>query len=325
MEKIKADRAGLTAAGGEAVITRGVGGKYRLHLGGDHYITAVPRGILRRKQQRPLPGDRVIYSWQQDRSDPVLIESVFARQNLLVRPPLANVDCLILTVAVARPEPDLLLLDKLLVITATAGIDPLICFTKGDLDRSTADRLASFYRLSGYRTAVTSLTSQQGLLAALPERSGSGRIIALAGPSGTGKSTLFNALAGSDLMATGGVSHKTGRGRHTTRHVELWATPTGCYLTDTPGFSSLDLAELGIPPEDVVCGYREFMNPATGCRFNTCRHRQEPGCAVTEFVAEQAACDKALYNHLRERLARYRILYESAAAVPPHIRRQRRR
>lgn len=306
----------------EGIITRGVGGSYRIEMKDGSHTIAVGRGLLRKLGMTPTVGDRVTCTWTTDPDIPARIDSIHERKNQLIRPPLANTDVLLLTFSVVDPLPDLMLLDKMIIISRCSGIDPMIVFTKKDLNISAAERLAAGYRASGFRTAVTS-PDDRSQVDALLEEGGEEATVALAGPSGTGKSTLFNDLLGLKLMNTGHVSRKLKRGRHTTRHVEL-VRFRGGYLTDTPGFTSLELPDLGIEPEEVIKGYPELASREGDCRFNTCRHMSEPDCPVRDFVEGCRQGSRPEDQHFVERYERYRFFRQQLEEIAPYLRRRKR-
>jgi ribosome biogenesis GTPase len=212
------------------------------------------------------------------------------RRNSLVRPSVANLDGLVITVSARNPEPDYYLVDKLLTVCLVNAIEPLICLTKSDLARDVRDALSG-YRPTGCRLIETGPGSPEGHEEL--RRFMSGRILSFAGQSGVGKSTLLNRLFGSERMPTGALSVRAGRGRHTTRHVELFRFGDG-YIADTPGFSSLELEDLGIDGRQLVSGYPEILAIESFCRFAGCRHLGDLGCAVGQSNIDP------------ERLARYR-------------------
>jgi len=247
---------------------------------------AKPRGILRNEGHSPLPGDRVTLGLSGDPDVPCTIDAIGARRNQLVRPAMANLDLLVIVVSAAAPEPDLPLVDKLLCIAAASGIDAVLCIGKGDLGQERSDEIARIYRAAGFPTwtfAFPSGTPPQDLLDLLKDKT-----VAFAGQSGVGKSTLLNHLLGSDRMATGDVSARIGRGRHTTRHAELFPLPNGGFLADTPGFSQLELSDAGIDAQGVLEGFPEIAAIEGECRFTGCRHIGEKDCAIDARLADGA-------------------------------------
>lgn len=279
----------------EGIITKGVGGMYTVRVSKDDNRLCQIRGGIRHNKILPAVGDRVRIAPSGDPDVPFVLEKVLARKNSLVRPPLANIDNLILVFAVKDPEPDLKLLDKMLIICSTMDINPVIVFTKCDLDMEEAVKLHSIYKDAGYDCYMSSVDDRFSMEKAL-EITGKG-ITSFAGPSGVGKSTLCNHILGDDAMAVGDISERLGRGKHTTRHVELFEFGEG-FLTDTPGFTSLDLFELGVEYKSVIGGYREIEDASVECKFSDCRHIAEKSCAVRDLLGN--GIDQGRYDRYKE-------------------------
>lgn len=277
-------------------IIKGVGGQYWI-AGGDELIgTAMVRGILRQDDKRPLPGDFVRFSSSGDPDVPLVIDEILPRRNFLVRPPVANLEGMVITMAAAEPAPDFYLADKLLVICRLKNIEPILVLTKTDLGEPDYD-ISSMYEPAGCPVLVTN-PDESDNLNKLREWM-KGKVVSFAGQSGVGKSTLLNRLFAARMMQTSGLSEKIGRGRHTTRHVELFYYQGG-YIADTPGFSSLELNELGIEGEDLIRGYPELMEISGRCRFSSCRHLGEAGCAAGESTIHPERLER--YRYFREQL-----------------------
>ena len=276
----------------QGVITKGVGGAYSVK----DRVACQIRGGLRLGDIVPQAGDRVTIEPSGDPDLPYVITKILPRKNNLVRPPVANVDFLILTFSVTDPEPDLKLLDKLLIISANLDITPLIVFTKEDLGREAAAKYLDEYSACGYQVFVSSkdcpVTAE-----ALESITGNG-IAAFAGPSGVGKSTLCNRIIGKEHMEVGTISKKLKRGRHTTRHVELFDFGEG-FITDTPGFTSLSLLQLGIGYKEVPAGYPEISKFTGKCKYDDCRHIKEEGCVVRDALS-LGQIGQERYNRYRE-------------------------
>ena len=281
----------------QGVITKGVGGAYSVCIdGGKTRAACQIRGGLRLGNIVPQAGDRVTIEPSGDPDLPYVITKILPRKNNLVRPPVANVDYLILTFSVTDPEPDLKLLDKLLIICANLDITPLIVFTKEDLGKEAAAKYLDEYSACGYQVLVSSKDSPV-TAEALESITGSG-IAAFAGPSGVGKSTLCNRIIGKEHMEVGTISKKLKRGRHTTRHVELFDFGEG-FITDTPGFTSLSLLQLGIGYKEVPAGYPEIYKFTGKCKYDDCRHIKEEGCVVREALS-LGQIGEERYNRYRE-------------------------
>ena len=281
----------------QGVITKGVGGAYSVCIdGGKTRAACQIRGGLRLGSIVPQAGDRVTIEPSGDPDLPYVITKILPRKNNLVRPPVANVDYLILTFSVTDPEPDLKLLDKLLIICANLDITPLIVFTKEDLGKEAAAKYLDEYSACGYQVLVSSKDSPV-TAEALESITGSG-IAAFAGPSGVGKSTLCNRIIGKEHMEVGTISKKLKRGRHTTRHVELFDFGEG-FITDTPVFTSLSLLQLGIGYKEVPAGYPEIYKFTGKCKYDDCRHIKEEGCVVREALS-LGQIGEERYNRYRE-------------------------
>ena len=297
----------------EGIITKGVGGTYTVRLlNGDRILCQI-RGGIRKSGVVPAVGDNVKVSESGDPDIPYVIDEILPRKNYLIRPSVANIDCLMLTFAVVDPQPDLTLTDKLLIICASLNIRTVLLFTKCDLDTGLAEKLTKIYSDAGFMVCNSSrenLFSAEDLARVCPSG-----IVAFAGPSGVGKSTICNNILESDIMQTGVVSDRLKRGKHTTRHVELFDTATG-FITDTPGFTSLSLFDIGTDYKDVVFGYPEIMKAATRCKFDDCRHISETGCAVLEEL-ESGTIDRGRYDRYREE---YEYLYNNRNNYKRRIR-----
>lgn len=287
----------------EGVLIRGYGGFYYIQAG-DRVWECSLRGKFRHIGQNILAGDRVVISPLGEKR--AVVEEIKPRSTELVRPPIANVEQAVIVVSLIQPQPDLKLLDRLLIMTEHSGIEPVICFNKADLAAPEASReLAETYRQAGYQVLITSALSGMGI----EELKGrlKNRLSVFAGPSGVGKSSLLNALHPGLQLRTGEVSHKTARGRHTTRHVELLSLEFGGWVADTPGFSVVELPRL--KREELTDYFREIAPFYGRCQFNSCLHRGEPGCRVKEAVQNQEI-NPLRYEHylqfLEEVIARER-------------------
>ncbi len=246
------------------------------------------------KQQLILTGDKAMFTPIDEEHG--ILEGIVARRNQLYRPRIANVDVVLIVMAYERPEPVPMLLDRLLVLTLHAGLTPVIIMNKCDLQASDKARaIMSIYPDLGIPIINTSAKQRCGLdqlRCAIADK-----IAVFAGPSGTGKSTLLNNLAQDLTIKTQEVSSKIGRGRHTTRHVELYPLPEGGWIADTPGFSTLDL------PEDLVSRrltayYPEFAPHQEKCRFLDCLHYRETECGVKDALQSGTVAELRYQNYV---------------------------
>lgn len=280
------------------IILKGIGGFYYVSTPEGVYECKA-RGIFRKNDLTPLPGDRVIFTVTDELKKKGSMDEIQPRDSELVRPAVANVNQVVIVVSIKSPEPDLLLLDKLLVTAEMKNIGIIICINKIDLaSEDEYGKLSGTYTRAGYKVILSSSKLQmrlEDLREAL-----AGRISVFAGQSGVGKSTILNRILNSQVMQTGDISERIDRGKHTTRHAELVELDSGGYLVDTPGFSSFELGD--IQHDELQLYYPEFRDHITGCRFTRCSHVSEPDCKVKEAM-EQELID-------RKRHERYAVLYD---------------
>ena len=236
------------------------------------------RGVFRKQKITPLAGDRVSISVNENQENTV--DEIEKRKNELIRPPVANVDIMAVVVSTVNPKPSTLIIDKLTAIACHKDIEPVIIITKTDL--ASSKELTDIYSSAGIRTVCVSSQTGEGVEAV--KETVKGKICVFTGNSAVGKSTLLNALDSSLSLRTGEYSDKLGRGRHTTRQVELYPF-CGGYLADTPGFSSLDFEKSGLILKDELpeC-FPEFREYLGQCRFTSCSHTCEKGCRIVEAV-----------------------------------------
>ncbi|MBR3058477.1 MAG: ribosome small subunit-dependent GTPase A [Clostridiales bacterium] len=264
---------------GECRIIKGVGGEYTILLPDKEEVLAKPRGVFRKRNMKPTVGDYCQIEKSGDPDIPYTISEIMPRKNILIRPSVANIDVLVIAISVVDPDPDLKLLDKLIIICKKLDIEPIILFTKTDLDPEKVEVLEEEYKSAGIRILTSS--KEETLPDEVIEEIFHERTVGIAGQSGVGKSTLCHKLTGMDHIEVGDISDRLKRGKHTTRHVELFPYRSG-FLIDTPGFSSLDIGEVGLELEDVIGGYPELLAISGKCRFMDCRHKGELGCKIEE-------------------------------------------
>lgn len=265
-------------------IIKGVGGLYFVDTGVGEILSCRARGIFRHDDTSPQVGDLVEVG-KSPEGDHVIF-SINERKNLLIRPPLANLDRLYAAVPTTAPDPDLHTVDKLTAIAVHNGIQPAIVITKAGLNRFFAEELAEIYRKTTLPVFITDSLTGEGVDAVRSDLKENGRrkISAFAGASGVGKSTLLNALFPELALETGKVSEKTERGRHTTRKVELYPLLDG-YLADTPGFTMLDFKRFDFfTKEELPDTFPEFAPYLGHCRYTKCSHTKEEGCAILDAV-----------------------------------------
>ena len=297
----------------EGRVMSGLGGLYEVRIAdgdGERCIACRGRGNLRRDDEKLLVGDLCLV---REEGDGAVIEKILPRRTSLIRPPLANLDYLFIVTAASHPDPSYETLDKLTAIAVHNGITPAVIVTKADIDSDAADELATIYRSAGFPVFVLSPSLEAASLSAyIAENVRDGRCAAFAGASGVGKSTLLNRLFPSLSLATGAISQKIARGRHTTRSVQLFLTPEGGFLADTPGFSMLDFLRFDFfSLEDLPATFPELLPTLAGCRYADCTHTKEEECGVTTAVREGRIAQSrhasycALYKILKEKKNKY--------------------
>ena len=263
------------------IIMKALSGFYYVDPGDGSLIVCRARGRFRHKKLVPLVGDRVKITRLEDGSG--MVDEILPRRNEFLRPAVANIDQLVIIVSQATPATDPFLIDRMTSLAESKDCESVICINKCDLDQ--ADRLYDIYSSVGFPTVRVSAETGEGIekLAELIN----GKVSAFTGNSGVGKSSILNALEPDFSLAVGQISEKLGRGRHTTRHVELYRLPNGAVVADTPGFSSFDTDQTEVrQKEDLAATFREFRPYLDQCRFVGCAHVKEKGCAVREAVKQ---------------------------------------
>lgn len=277
----------------EGQIRKAISGFYYIAHDGE-LLQSKGRGVFRLKGISPLVGDFVKYT--PDGGNDAVITEVLPRKSELVRPPIANVDQVLLVFSVVEPDMSLRLLDRFLAVIESHGLEPIIYVSKEDLaDSETREEVETdlaYYQKIGY-TVLRNLTDDEPLIDVLKPYI-SGRTTVLAGQSGVGKSTLLNRILPELELKTGGISDALGRGKHTTRHVELIEIADGL-VADTPGFSSLDFDH--VEKEELRDCFIEVAEAGSLCRFRGCLHMKEPGCAVKAQAAEGIISESRYKNY----------------------------
>ena len=280
-------------------IIRGIAGFYYVHVPEVGVLECKAKGIFRKNKLKPLVGDFVEVSILDIENKKGNIDEVLERKNELIRPAVANIDQALVIFAVKKPEPNLNLLDRFLIMMQQKDIPCILVFNKSDLaTEEEKQMLKEIYQNSGCEILFISAKQDQGveevktLLA--------GKTSTVAGPSGVGKSSLINKLQSGINMETGSISEKIERGKHTTRHTEFIPIGGDTFIMDTPGFSSL--AVFDMEKEELERFYPEFDDYRDNCRFNGCSHTHEPGCSVKEAI-ESGKISKERYEN-------YKLVYE---------------
>lgn len=279
----------------KGTIIKGLGGLYTVS-DGKTTVEVKAKGTFRKEKAVPTVGDFV------EVSDGMIVE-IFPRKNLLIRPPVANIDKLFVVSSLKDPAPDFVYIDKMTVIAARFGITPVLVFTKNDL--ATGDEVSEIYAKTPYKVIFTSTDREECAEALLDEIKGS--VSAFAGFSGVGKSSLLNMaakIAGAEVKSSvGDVSKKLRRGKHTTRHVEFFSV-NGGFIADTPGFGNLELSFFGIKNRNELADFfPEFSEFTENCRFTDCNHIKTKDCAVIKAL-EAGRISRSRYES-------YRTLYEN--------------
>lgn len=264
-------------------------------------VTCRARGILRKEGNSPLTGDMVEITVESGKG---MVERILPRRNWFIRPAVANVDALVVFAANANPITEPFLIDRVAAIAGDREVKVYLCINKCDLDP--AVNLERIYRNAGFSVIMTSAETGEGVeeLWSLIR----GKLTAFTGNSGVGKSSILNRLCPELALPTGEVSEKLGRGRHTTRHVELYRLEEDTYVADTPGFSSFDTDQMDvILKENLQYAFPDFGPYIGKCQFHDCSHRKEPGCAVTAALAAEEIEPTRYDSYLR--------LYEKSSQV----------
>ena len=272
---------------------------------GSEIIEAKGRGIFKKDGITLAVGDKVELEIIDDAEKKGVINSIYPRKNQFIRPPIANVDTFVVVFAASKPKPNLVLVDKFLVMAEMHGVEAVICINKSDL--VSPEVLAEYRAIYGNIYPVIAVSARTGEGMDELKQAVSGKTAALAGPSGVGKSTIINALIPHANMETGSISEKTKRGKHTTRHVEIFRADGGGRIFDTPGFTSFEIMEA--EEDNLMHYYPDIDRYSVNCYYDNCRHLKEPSCAVREALNEGKI---------------HRLRYESYAANMEEIKNRRK-
>ena len=285
----------------QGLITKSIGGLYTVEASEGIYECKA-RGVFRKRNISPVCGDRVDFSLEKDGTG--VIDSIGERSSLLIRPPLANLDLLVFVSSTCEPRPNMLLLDKFIAIAEYKKIKPVVVFTK--IDKEDPAEYIEIYDKAGITALSVDNTTGRGSeeVKALI----TGKLSAFTGNTGVGKSSLMKHIFPDRDFETGEISRKLGRGRHTTRHIELFKLEGGGYVADTPGFSSFDTNRYDIIFKDELAAcFIEFAKYEGKCRFADCRHIAEKGCAVIEAVSNSEIAPSRHESYVK--------MYEEASLI----------
>ena len=282
-------------------IVKGIAGFYYIHVVGSGVYECKAKGIFRKEKIKPLVGDDVLIEVIDEEEKTGNIVKVLPRKNELVRPAVANIDQALVVFSITRPSPHFNLLDRFLVTMESRRIPVILCFNKEDIaDDTQIGALERIYSGCGYPCVFTSALKQHNI--GQVKELLKGKTTAIAGPSGVGKSSIINVLQPEARMETGDISRKNERGKHTTRHSQLFPIDGSSYIMDTPGFSSLYISDF--EKEELKYFFPEFGKYEGACRFDGCSHTHEPDCAVKKSVlgGEIAAVRYDSYKEMYEEL-----------------------
>ena len=287
-------------------IVRSLSGFYDVWTG-EGLVTCRGRGSLRREGLSPLTGDMARITVETGKG---MVEEILPRKNSFLRPAVANLDLLVIFAAGVNPVTEPFLIDRVAAIAAVQGVEVALCVNKSDLDP--AETLARVYSQAGFPVFRTSAQTGEGIEAL--RQTLEGKLTAFTGNSGVGKSSVLNCLKPELKLATGAVSEKLGRGRHTTRHVELYSLGGETLVADTPGFSSFDIDRMeGIGKDNLAAAFPEFGPYLGGCQFADCAHRKEPGCVLRRAVEEGNVAASRYESYLR--------LYDQASQIKAGLKK----
>ena len=295
-------------------LVKGLGGLFETRLDSGERVVSRAKGNLKRENEKLQIGDIVKISYT-DTEGGVVISEILPRKNSLIRPPVSNLDYIFAVFATKKPVPVLETVDKLISIAEYNGISPVVVITKSDLDNSIAEEYYNIYKNAGFDVFITSGETKEGideLRLFINKTVRDGKTAAFAGASGVGKSTLMNSLFPNLSLLTSQISEKIERGKHTTRHVEIFDIGDGGFLADTPGFSMMDFARFDFFPLSALeSTFRDFLGYRTECRYSDCRHFKEgeDECAVLRAVRDGKIAESRLNSYR----SIYAVLKEKSA------------
>ena len=282
-------------------IIKALSGCYYVHTAEGQTVECRARGIFRKMKMSPLVGDQVSFSMERGKG---MIESIQPRKNFFIRPAVSNVDALVILASGANPITDPFLIDRVAAIAGDRGVPVILCVNKTDLNDGA--QLIDIYRHAGFAVYPTSAETGEGIDALLDAIRG--KTVVFTGNSGVGKSSILNRFDACLSIETGEVSDKLGRGRHTTRHVELYSLGADTYAIDTPGFSSFDTEQMELVlKENLQYAFPDFAPYLGQCRYHDCAHLKEPDCAVLQAL-QQGDIEASRHSS-------YARLYESAKDI----------
>lgn len=280
-------------------IVKGIAGFYYVHVAESGIYECKAKGAFRNQKVKPLVGDNVRLEVLDEEQKKGNIEEILPRKNELIRPAVANIDQALVIFAAAKPKPNFNLLDRFLILMQYQKVPAVVCFNKQDMvEQEELQLLRATYESAGYPVMFTSAAKEEGIDAVRALLKG--KTTTVAGPSGVGKSSLINLLSPEAGMETGDISRKIERGKHTTRHSELFALDEDTFICDTPGFSSIYLPEM--EKEELGTYFPEIVEYEPFCRFQGCAHIHEPGCGVKDALEEKKISPIRYEN--------YKLLYE---------------
>ena len=276
-------------------IHKSLSGFYTVHTPEGDYICK-PRGTFRKNGEIPLVGDFAEIETDENQKGKGILKKLLPRKNFFLRPSVANVDAMVILASAAIPVTDPFLIDRMTVLCEMKGCEPILVFTKTDV--ASGETLADIYKNSGYPVILTSAVEKRGIADLI--KCCKDKFVVFTGNSGVGKSSLLNAIAPELSLETAEISEKLGRGKHTTRHVEIYTPGSRLLIADTPGFSAFDFSDEMIPKKNAIADFfpelTEFKN---NCKFDDCTHRKEPECAVREAVLAKKISGKRYESYIR--------------------------